>query len=183
MKKIFVFSLIFLIAGCATLPEDAFLVTEARLEKRSLETRRYDGISELDLLAACTQVFQDIGLGLENSATELGVITANKARDAGSGVEVRTGILFGIGSSLGMGISLGGAADKEQTIRASLVVHPVRDSKGKSMQKSHLVRVTFQRSVIRGDNSVRYETMKDPKLYEDFFDRLSKSVFLEGQKI
>lgn len=183
MKKFLALFLLFFIAGCATLSDDAFLVTESRLEKRALESRRYDGISEMDLLSACTQVFQDLGFGLENSEAGLGVITANKQRDAGSGIQVQTGVLFGIGSAMGMGISLGGAADKEQTIRASLVVRPALDSKGKALAKSHFVRVTFQRSVLRGDNTVRYETLRDTDLYEDFFDRLSKSVFLEGQKI
>lgn len=183
MKKFIPFLILLFATGCLGVSDDAFEITESRLEKRSLETRRYDGITEADLLSACTQVFQDIGFGLDNSETSLGVITASKNRDAGSGLQVQTGILIGMGSSSGIGISLGGAADKEQSIRASLVTRPVLDSSGKPQAKSHYVRVTFQRSVLRGDNTVRYETLRDPDLYKDFFDRLSKSVFLEGQKI
>ncbi len=47
-----------------------------------------------------------------------------------------------------------------------------------------LVRATFQRMVwnMAGQMS-RIETLKEPDLYEGFFDKLSKSVFLEEQKI
>ena len=47
-----------------------------------------------------------------------------------------------------------------------------------------VVRVTFQRMVWnnRGDLS-RIETLSDTSLYEGFFEKLSKSVFLEGQSL
>ena len=44
-------------------------------------------------------------------------------------------------------------------------------------------RVVFQRTVraLRG-KVTRAETLRTPEVYEAFFDKLSKSVFLEAQK-
>ena len=75
------------------------------------------------------------------------------------------------------------AISKDQTIRVSLVVRPVNDSNGKAISDSYFVRVTFQRLVRRTDNSVMAETLRDSELYQDFYERVSKSVFLEAQKI
>ena len=72
---------------------------------------------------------------------------------------------------------------KDQTIRVSFVVRPVSDSNGKATLDSHFVRVTFQRVVRRTDNSMYAETLREPELYTDFYERVSKSVFLEAQKI
>ena len=72
---------------------------------------------------------------------------------------------------------------KDQTIRVALVVRPGLGSDGKQMIDSHFVRVTFQRLVRKTDNSVYGETLSDPQLYQDFYEKVSKSVFLEGQKL
>ncbi len=166
-----------LVCGCQSVPPHAFLVTPEMLSQRQLETRRFDGIKETDLLSACANVLQDLGFNLENSETKLGVLTASKQRGA---VETKEVILSLFVAMLG-----GGAMpiSKDQTIRVSLVVRPVNDSNGNALSESHYVRVTFQRMVRKTDNSVYVQTLREPLLYQAFFDRLSKSVFIEAQKI
>ena len=166
------------LVGCAIPPpENSFLVTPQLLEQRQIETRRYDGIKESDLLTASANVLQDLGYNLENSESKLGVITASKQRDATQTGEMVAAIVLAL---LGGGAA---AISKDQIIRVALVARPVNDSSGKSMSDSHYVRVTFQRIVRRTDNSTISETLRDTELYQDFFDRLSKSVFLEAHKI
>lgn len=164
-------------AGCATLPPDTFVLTPELLKQRQIETRKYSGIGEKELLVACSNVLQDLGFNLENSETRLGVLTASKQRDAVEAGEVALALAIAL---------LGGGAmpiSKDQTIRVSLVVRPVRLSDGMSSHKEHFVRITVQRIVRRTDNSIVARGLNDPELFRQFFERVSKSVFLEAQNI
>lgn len=68
--------------------------------------------------------------------------------------------------------------DSVQTILVSCVTR--RSLEGNKVA----ARVTFQRVVYNRMNQVsRLETIKDPKIYEGFFEKLSKSIFLEADKI
>lgn len=177
MKKLLILLIAVLITGCVTIPPNTFVVTPELLQQRQLETRRYDGIKESDLIIASANALQDLGFNLENSETKLGVITASKQRDATDGAEVAAAIFVAL---------LGGGAmpiSKDQTIRVALVVRPVSDSNGKALADNHFVRVSFQRIVRRTDNSILAQTLRDPELYQDFYERVSKSVFLEAHKI
>lgn len=178
MKKLSVLLISFLMVGCAqTAPKDLFVGTPQLLKQRQVETRRYDGILEMELVIACANVLQDLGFNLENSETKLGVITASKERDASHGGEIAAAVVLSLLSGVAVPFS------KDQTIRVALVVRPIIDSKDKPMAESHFVRITFQRIVRKSDNSVHYETLTDPVLFKDFFEKVSKSVFLEAQKI
>lgn len=177
MKKLSAVLAAFLIAGCVTVPPDTFVVTPQLLQQRNIESRRYDGINEADLIIASANVLQDLGFNLENSETKLGVLTASKQRDATDGREVVAAVLVAALTGVPMPMS------KDQTIRVALVVRSVLDSDGKPMANHHFVRVTFQRLVRKTDNSVHGETLTDLQLYQDFYERVSKSVFLEAQKI
>ncbi len=163
--------------GCVTVPKDLFVGTPQLLKQRQIETRRYDGIVEMELIIACANVLQDLGFNLENSETKLGVVTASKERDASDGGEIAAAIAVAILTGVAVPVS------KDQTIRVALVVRPMIDSKNIPMADSHFVRVTFQRIVRKTDNSIHYETLTDPVLFKDFFEKVSKSVFLEAQKI
>ncbi len=165
------------LSGCVALPPDAFVVSTEQLKRRQIETRRFDGIKEESILVASSNVLQDLGFTLENSETKLGALTASKQRDATNGAEVAAAIFVAL---LGGGAT---AISKDQTIRVALVVRPVQATNDSVPMDSHFVRITFQRIVRRTDNSMFAETLSDTKLYQDFFEKLSKSVFLEAQNI
>jgi hypothetical protein len=177
MKRAAACSCLLLLAGCVTLPPDTFVLTPELLKQRQIETRKYAGIEERELLVACSNVLQDLGFNLENSETRLGVLTASKQRDAVEAGEVALAVAIAL---------LGGGAmpiSKDQTIRVSLVVRPVRLADGTPSHKEHFVRITVQRIVRRTDNSVVARGLNDPELFRQFFERVSKSVFLEAQNI
>lgn len=182
VRKLATLLIALLLTGCVTVQPDIFVVTSELQQKRQIETRRYEGINEVDLITACANVLQDLGFNLENSETKLGVITASKERDAMHGGEIAGAIVVGILTTL-VGAPVIMPTNRDQTIRVALVVRPVIDSNGKAMADNHFVRVTFQRVVRRTDNTVFGETLNDPQLYQDFFEKVSKSVFLEAQKI
>ena len=170
-------ALVLALSACVTVPPNTFLVTETQLQRRQIETRKYEGLSDADLLIASANVLQDLGFNIDNSETKLGVITASKDRDAVNAGEVVAAVLVALLGGGAMAIS------RDQTIRVALVVRPALSSNGEAISDQHFVRVTFQRVVRRTDGTAVAETLEDETLYQDFFDRVSKAVFLEAQKI
>lgn len=170
----FTIILILGLAGCQTIPKDALKLKPESLQERTLQTRMYENITEVDILSASAGVIQDLGFNIDESETKLGIIVGSKERDATESGQVAAAIFVAL---LGGGSM---AIDKNQKLRLSLVVRPTQENN----EKKHFVRVTFQRIVWNTRNQVtRIEGLKEPEMYQEFFDRLSKAVFLEGHKI
>ena len=162
-------------AGCgSSIPKDAFVLTPELLQKRKLKTRKYIGISDVDMLSASAGVLQDLGFNIDESEKELGLIVGSKERDA---TELGQEIMSIIGAILTKKLQ---PTDDYQKFSASVFV----DSRSRDNEKTHYVRVTFQRIVWNTDDKITtQETLNEPEMYQEFFDRLSKSVFLEGQEL
>jgi len=161
------------LSGCNTLPKDAFQLTETALQDRQLQTRKYQTADEIALLSAGVAVLQDMGYTLESTEKEVGLLTASKTADARNGAEIAGKVILAL---LGGGMQ---AVDKEQKIRVTFVTRPSATEKG------HVIaRITFQRIVWNTRGQVtKAESIRSTELYEGFFDKLSKSVFLEGARI
>lgn len=164
-------------SGCATIPKDALVLSPDSLERRQLQTRRIDGITEKELLSAAAGVLQDLGFNIDESETRLGVIVASKDRSAFTPSQLAGAIalaLFGVSTSI----------DKTQKIRVSLVTRPAMAADGSARADSQMLRITIQRMVWNTANQIsRIESIEEPEIYQAFFEKLSKSVFLEVQEI
>jgi len=160
--------------GCQSAPpQGALKLPPQSLNDRKLQTRRFDGIAEADLLAASAAVLQDLGFNLDETEAGLGVIVASKQRSAHVAGAAKLAKL------LDWFLDIELEVDKEQRIRASLVSRPAG-----TPEASFLVRVTFQRIVWNTRNEIsKQQALNEPELYQKFFDRLSKSVFLEAHSI
>jgi hypothetical protein len=118
-------------------------------------------------------VLQDLGFNLDESETKLGLVVASKDRDATEAGQVVGAILIAV--LIGASVPI----DKRQKIRASLVTRPIGESGDKTA-----VRVTFQRVVWNTAGQIsKSEALTEPELYQEFFSKLSKSVFLEAHEI
>lgn len=165
---------IFLVTGCqSTIPKDALVLSKESFAIRQLQTRKYDTKDEGKVLSAVAGVLQDMGFNLNESETALGVISASKNRSAVNAGQQTLAIFVAL---------LGGGStptDKEQVMQASVVTSPFGEK-----SESISVRVTFQRVVWNTENQVsKCEGLQDPVMYQGFFEKLSKSIFLEGQEI
>ena len=157
-------------------------LTPDTLQNRVLQTRKFEGISEADLLSASAGVIQDLGFIIDESETNLGLIVGSKKRDATNETQLLWLALF-----VPLAIMLGEAdqikdmsLEDYQKLWASVVIRPTTEDE----DKTHLVRVTFQRIVWNDNDEIsRMESLDEPEMYQRFFDLLSTSVFLEGQKI
>jgi len=166
--------------GCAgEIPKEALQLTSESLAARQMQTRRFDSSDEQALLAAGGAVLQDLGFILKTSEPGLGILVADKDRSAVEAKQVVPAIVFSIVLSalVGQGVEI--PWDDRQKISSTLVTHP--SGAGDS---ATFVRVTFRRIVWTNRNAVsKMELLDEPRFYEEFFQRLSKSVFLEAQQL
>ena len=170
--------MVLVLTSCgSSIPKDAFKLTPKLLQKRVLKTRKYEGISEVDILSASAGVLQDLGFNIDESESKLGLIVGSKVRDA---TEIGQEVWWWTKALLLRWTAFTDETDDYQKFRASVVIRPI----SKDNDKTHYVSVTFQRIVWdTADKISKQETLNEPEIYQEFFDRLSKSVFLEGQKI
>lgn len=174
---LFGLAIAFLESGCDSIPKDALKMSPETIEHRQLQTRRFDGTDEAKILAASAAVLQDLGFTLDESETQLGLIVASKDRSAVSAAQVTGAVvaaLFGVATSI----------DKSQKIRVSLVARPANSDVSAHDSKDFLVRVTFQRMIWNTQHQVtKIEAVDEPQIYQEFFDKLSKSLFLVANQI
>lgn len=199
MKKIIsCLTVVAMLAGCAgQIPPEALQFQPDNLANRQMQSRKYDIKTEKELLSASSNVLQDMGFNLDESNVPLGVIAASKSRDATDGGQVAGAIL--------LGVLFGAAAvnyDKTQKIRASLVTKPaaikdpihvsVETKTGKQVKfdqpveasNGYIVRVTFQRMVWNQRGILtKIEGINDADIYQEFYEKLSKSIFLQAQNV
>jgi len=167
----------FLIACVPQIPKEALQLSPESLQNRQLQTRYFD-TEEKNLLSASAAVLQDLGFNLDESETRLGVIVCSKKRDARNAGQI-IGSIF-----LALLTGVASPVDKDQVIRASLVTHPINIDTNDKIECRTAVRITFQRVVTNTQGLVsKQECIIDPEIYQEFFDKLSQSLFLEGHQI
>jgi hypothetical protein len=163
----------FLVMGCQAIPKDALTLSPESLEQRQMQTRKYETKDEVKILTACAGLLQDMGFNIDESEANLGVISCSKMRsavDAGQQVAaIAVAVLVGTYVP----------TDKEQKMRASVVTRPIGEH-----GEYTAVRVTFQRIVWNTQGQVtKCESISEPEIYQEFFEKLSKSIFLEAHSI
>ncbi len=177
--KLFVVCLCLGIIGCVSVPKGFLKASETSLEKKQLQMRQYDTTNQEQILTAVAGVLQDLGFTLDNSETKLGFVAASKKADATSKGQIAGAFFLDMLAAVGGGS--GNAmqnCDKTQVVKASVITKPSLGG-GKTV-----VRVTFQRIVWNMNNQIsKVETINDLEIYQKFYESLSKSIFLEAQKI
>lgn len=163
----------FLISGCAeTIPPEALKWNLTTIEDRQLQTRKFDTGKEETILSASAGLLQDLGYNIDDGEAELGLVVGSKDREAMDGGQIAASIVVEAFTGVKM------ATDKNQKIRVSIVTKPTDDG------KHIVVRVTFQRIVWNNQGQVsKTERLNEPGYYQEFFEKLSKSVFLEAHSI
>ncbi len=171
-----------ILAGCAAkgIPADALRLQESSLELRSIQTRKFTAASEMEILSASIAVLQDMEYGIDEIEKPLGVLTASKLTDADSSKQ-KTGLFF-----LDILCAIGGGddcdsmtrADDSQKIMLTMVVMP-----SLANENEFVTRVTLQRVVFDKESRINLrEKIVDPEIYQQIFDNLSKSIFLEANQ-
>ncbi|HXF75038.1 MAG TPA: hypothetical protein VNN13_03015 [Methylomirabilota bacterium] len=171
--------MVFVISGCVqSIPKEALELTPENLADRQRQTRRFATTDEKALLSASVAVLQDLGFTLESSATDLGLVVAAKELSAVEPGEVAVAVLVFAVTLLG-GAPVAMPIDTKQKVRVSLTSKLSSEN-----SENTLVRVTFQRVVWNNQGKVtKTEPLNEDKLYQDFFEKLSKAVFLDANEL
>lgn len=160
-------------SSCQTgIPREALALSEQSMEWRMMQSRKFVTSDEEMILNASAGLLQDLGFTIDDTEGELGLLVGSKDRSAVSAAQVTGAIVAAI---------FGGyvATDRNQKFKASVVTRPYGETNG-----SVIVRVTFQRIVWNTQNQVtKIERINDPEMYLEFFDKLSKAIFLEAQQV
>jgi hypothetical protein len=152
-----------------TWPPDLF-------KDRQLQTRVFEAIDEQKLLTASAAVLQDLGYTIDETDVRSGVIVCSRDRDVAETAEVILSVALEILSIL-VGSPTSVPYDKTQKVLASLVTTPV------DKQKT-AIRITFQHMIWDSDGNIRRkEQLNEPEIYQEFFSKLSKSIFLVAHEI
>lgn len=175
-----------ILSGCIahTEPAELFALTPDVPKNRAMQTRMFETPNERELLSASAAVLQDLGFQVEESQREVGFLRAVKERSAREyGQYIRRMLLL----ILSMGKFLE-PVDLHQKIAAALVARPLNPEATRQE-----VRIGFYRVVWKGDGQAdqqyippgeQYmEMIRDPEIYQQFFAKLSKAVFLEAHRI
>jgi hypothetical protein len=170
---------VLVLTGCATgPPKNLMLPTENALKLREQQSRSYKTTDEAELLSASAALLQDMGFNIDESNKELGILTASKMRSAVNARQQTTAILLTVLTAAAGGAPVVTPTDKEQKMRAGVVVKPLGDG------HNTIIRVTFQRIVYTTAGTVStQEMLGTDQIYTEFFDKLSKAVFLQAQDL
>ena len=162
--------------------------------KRQMQSRIFDTQDEKMVLSASADVLKKLGFTLDGNHPAFGLVICSKD-NSGKILAVKAGALvLGVGLALltrgavGVGANVAGAVSaplfdtvntpmNTQYSHASLVATPVGE-KGERV----LVRLILRNVVRNSDNSeiIAAQLIEDPKLYQEFFDKLSQSISLEA---
>jgi hypothetical protein len=156
--------------------KEALTCSPDLLKNRQLQTRVFESIDEKNLLKASAAVLQDLGYTIDETDVRSGVIVCSRDRDVTVTAEVVLSVALEILSIL-VGNPTSVPYDKTQKVLASLVTAPVNNQKT-------AVRITFQHVVWDSDGNIRKrEQLNEPEIYQEFFSKLSKSIFLVAHEI
>ena len=162
--------------GCQTIPEDALRLEESSLEIRALQSRTYQAPTEQQILSASIGVLQDMEYNIDELEKPLGILTATKTVDATNSGEVAGLLMLDLLCALG-GSDCGAlaSASESQKISLTLVVLPSLTHQGE-----YVARITLHRVVWDTVGRIKIrEPIDDAEEYQQIFNKLSKSVFLE----
>jgi len=160
-----------MLSGCLSAPPiDTFHSRGAAVE--NMQTRSFDAEDSKGIILSCISVLQDMGYAIEETNYNLAVVKGTKEAEA----VVASQVAMGIASSILLGQTT--AIDDDQIITASIVVYH------SEKENNYYVRAIFAQEIFK-TNGMRGKSIaiEEEDIYSLFFQKLSKSVFLETNEV
>lgn len=135
---------------------------------REQQTTRFEGVDEKAVLLEATQVLQDLGFNIEESAPVYGVLAGSKERDATEAGQVTGQMALTIGLAI-LGVHYNPVWDTDQVVRVTLTTHPIQ-------KRDTALRVSFERIVTNTQHVSRVELLTEPELAKGFFEKVRSGL-------
>ena len=170
IAPILILIILMLFACHKGVPREALMFTPESLADRQLQTRVFETDNEGKLLEASAAVLQDLGFTIDESEVKCGVIVCSKDRNVTEFYDVGLSIIASL-------FFIDYEYATRQKVLASLVTRPLEEDR-------IAVRITFQHLVWDTKKElIKNERVNEAKIYQEFFSKLSKSVFLTAHEI
>jgi hypothetical protein len=163
-SKALLFGCCILFSSCSFFQSDTPVMTQ--LETREMQTRDFDTSDMKLVIKSMMNVLQDEGFIIKNVVPEAGLLSAEKNVDTEN-------LAWAILSS-----SMNSDAhwEKQQIREASANISEF----GNKIR----IRINFQNKILDNVGQLRgVKTEMHPKVYQDFFDKVSKGIFIQEQNI
>lgn len=137
-------------------------------EIRARQSTRIENASEQRVLSEVTQVLQDLGFTVEESAPRYGVLAGSKDRDATETGQVVGQVALTIGLAL-LGVQYTPIWDTDQVIRATITTRPAGP-------RATDVRVSFERIITTNQGTSRVELLTSQEFSQGFFEAVRSGL-------
>lgn len=140
-----------------------------QLEIRQMQTRDFATDDTRNIQRVALAVLQDDGFVVTNANTDLGLLSASKNLHDKQVDDTGTAFVKGFFGFWNI------ATDEWSSIEATLTVTPFGEQTR--------VRYSGRLSATSSDGRTNYEAIHEPEFYQDFFSKLEKGLFIEGQQL
>lgn len=163
MKRVLALSVVALLVGCQQMPPQPL---KTQLQIREFQTRSFEVGKADEVMSALVEAFQDQGFMVKNVVPQVGLVSAVREVDVEDSSEamLKT-FMMGQNATWGKNVILEATANV------------------RSQGNSTKVRLTFQEKILNNHgNAESIKIIEDAKFYQDFFDKVGKSIFIEKNK-
>ncbi|MCK8788179.1 hypothetical protein M0638_27910 [Roseomonas sp. NAR14] len=140
-----------------------------------MQIERFDTADERQLLTEATQVLQDLGFTVEESAPAVGVLAGSKARDAEEAGQIAAQVALTIVAAAFL-VAYIPTWDTDQIIRVTLSSQRLPNSSQTQL------RASFERVVRTNQGQVRVEQLHQPEMHREFFNTLRNGMAARGER-
>ena len=135
-----------------------------QLQKRQLQQRSYDAVKTSDILTVAISVLQDDGFVVQSANHELGLLSMTKQFSKDTTQTYQAGLFYQVQIP----------SSDYSTITANLTVR----------EHGEQTRVRMSASLSKmGMGGMTADELLDPAFYQNFYAKLEKGIFIEGQKL
>ncbi len=141
-------------------------VDHSALELRQFQKKEFNSNNEIEVIKTAISALQDLGFTVKNANADLGIINAEmQISDSSAFSQYMQSWIF------------------EETTIAS-VKHLDATLNVEKIQDKVIIRASFvTKALNKVGGIIRSEPILDPKFYQDFFNRIDKSLFLKLNKL